>query len=246
LIIIVLIVLSLFWGSFLGVLASRRTIGASALWGRSKCLKCKKTLNWFELIPIISFLFLKGKCSGCRKRISYFYPVVEILTVVIVLLAIISENNIVATIILIFAYSVMLVGSIRDILWQEVESWILIAIVVLSLAYALASRGFVIQDLVISLVGGIIIPLLFVVLSHEKWMGWGDVFFAAALGLILGQKYVYWGIVSSFIIGGLFAIILIATGRANLKSRISFGPFIFVAVLIVKLLSVLTTGFFPY
>ena len=67
-------------GSFLNVLILRYNTGISAARGRSFCFSCGKNLNWLELVPVLSFLFQKGKCRGCKSKISWQYPLVECLT----------------------------------------------------------------------------------------------------------------------------------------------------------------------
>src|SRR3989344_3399842 len=75
-----LFVLGLAVGSFLNVLIDRIPQGQSPFKGRSYCDKCKKTLKWYDLIPLISYLYLKGKCRYCKAHISFYYPLVEIIT----------------------------------------------------------------------------------------------------------------------------------------------------------------------
>ena len=67
-------------GSFLNVVILRLNTGQSIISSRSKCFSCAKKLRWYELLPIVSFIFLRGKCSVCKTKISWQYPAVEILT----------------------------------------------------------------------------------------------------------------------------------------------------------------------
>ena len=67
-------------GSFLNVLIDRLPFDKSPWKGRSYCDNCKKTLKWYDLIPVLSFVLLQGKCRYCRKHVSYYYPLVEIIT----------------------------------------------------------------------------------------------------------------------------------------------------------------------
>src|SRR3989344_1792899 len=72
-------------GSFLNVVILRYNTGSS-IQGRSGCMSCGKPLVWYELFPVLSFLFLLGRCGGCKSRISAQYPLVELLTGIIFLL----------------------------------------------------------------------------------------------------------------------------------------------------------------
>lgn len=74
------IVLGLIIGSFLNVVILRHAVGESVAKGRSKCPKCGKILKWYELVPVFSFAIQGGKCRGCKKKISWQYPSVEIFT----------------------------------------------------------------------------------------------------------------------------------------------------------------------
>jgi len=88
-----LFILGLAIGSFLNVLIDRIPQGQSPLAGRSYCDKCKKTLKWYDLVPLISYLYLKGKCKYCRVHISFYYPLVELITGVMFVLIFLYLSN---------------------------------------------------------------------------------------------------------------------------------------------------------
>src|SRR5574344_1822255 len=77
---LVIFVLGLCIGSFLNVVVLRSLSSESIVWPRSKCPKCQKQLKWYHNIPVLSFLFLKGKCAFCGEKISIQYPLVELFT----------------------------------------------------------------------------------------------------------------------------------------------------------------------
>src|SRR3989339_1660823 len=81
-------------GSFLNVVILRLNTGQSIVSGRSKCFNCAKKLKWRELLPIISFVFLRGKCSACKAKISWQYPLVETITGIIFVLLFQQSQNI--------------------------------------------------------------------------------------------------------------------------------------------------------
>lgn len=80
-------IIGLFVGSFLNVLADRLPRGEAVIKGRSRCEKCKKTLKWYDLIPLLSFIFLKGRCRYCKARLSFYYPTIEFVTGVLFAIA---------------------------------------------------------------------------------------------------------------------------------------------------------------
>src|SRR5690349_9078045 len=75
-----LFIIGIFVGSFLNVLADRLPRGESVLWGRSHCDFCKKTLRWYELVPLFSYLLQNGRCRRCHKKLSVQYPLMELVT----------------------------------------------------------------------------------------------------------------------------------------------------------------------
>ena len=89
----IIFLLGLAVGSFLNVLINRLPREESVVKGRSYCDHCKKKLVWYDLIPLFSFIFLKGKCGYCHSPISFYYPIVELMTGVMFVLAFTSEES---------------------------------------------------------------------------------------------------------------------------------------------------------
>ena len=90
---IIFFIFGLIIGSFLNVVIFRYNTHRS-FGGRSGCLTCQKKLSWYELVPVFSFLFLKGRCKGCQTRISIQYPIVEFITGVVFMLLFLKFQNI--------------------------------------------------------------------------------------------------------------------------------------------------------
>ena len=80
LLLIILVCIGLILGSFCTVCVNRLPKNLNIVKPRSFCINCKNTIQWFHNIPLFSFIFLKGKCGYCQKKISWLYPVIEITT----------------------------------------------------------------------------------------------------------------------------------------------------------------------
>lgn len=200
---------------------------------RSYCPKCKKQLRNFDLIPLLSFLFLGGKCRFCRKKISWQYPLVELTAAILFVL---SFNVVVSKI------GVDLVGQIY--LWLY---WYFIAILIVIFVFDL--KYYLILDkvslpamLIIFLVnlffnpnwtswiiGGIAGAGFFAAqyfVSKGEWVGGGDIRLGGLIGLMLGWQGLLITLFIAYVIGAIVGIILILTKQKTLQSKIPFGPFL--------------------
>ncbi len=215
--------------------------------GRSYCPHCKHTLSWQDLIPVLSFLFLKGKCRYCKKPISWQYPLVEIFTGIIFLL--------------IFLFSIQLPSLSGgeeeiylfafDFLYYLIISCFLIIIFVYDLKHYIIPDSVIYPAIIVSgiwyFVSGIFLNLytkyeilntiysafgaaafflLIVLISRGKWMGVGDIKLAFLMGLILGWPNILVALFLAFFIGAVIGIGLIVAGRKKLSSEVPFGPFL--------------------
>ena len=243
-------------GSFLNVVIYRLHTGRS-LKGRSHCLSCGRDLAWYELIPLFSYLFLRGKCRHCASRIPSRYFVVELLTgISFVALA----HTFLAYPVLLAFYlllaSVLIVIAVYDIRHTIIPDELSIAKGVLAFVFAgykmyLTEDVAVILPLLLSGAGaGLFIGLLWY-LSKGRWMGLGDAKLALPLGIIVGFPEVFSMIVLAFWIGALYAISLLAAqsfmqkGKTRLryplmpitmKSEVPFAPFLILGFLFVHFL----------
>ena len=100
-------------GSFLNVVILR--YGKDSLDGRSHCMGCDKQLKWWELIPIVSYVFLRGKCSGCGKKISIQYPLVELLTGLLFLGAYLKLEHILEILFVSLLFSILVFVLVYDL-----------------------------------------------------------------------------------------------------------------------------------
>lgn len=243
-----IIVLGLIFGSFINALVWRMR-KKRKWWGseRSICPKCKHKLSAQDLIPIISWLVLKGKCRYCHKPISIQYPLVELLTAVLFGISYcfwpvgFSSLGLLAFIVWLFCIVVMVALLVYDYLWlllpNKMVSILTIASLILVVLMAInnQSLSYMINALVAGLVFfGLLFGLLQI--SDGKWIGGGDVKMAFALGLIAGSatKAILLLFLASFI-GSLLTVPLLITKRLSLKAKVPFGPLLIIATILVFL-----------
>jgi len=228
-----------FWGSFLNAVVYRIKEKKGFIVGRSVCPHCHHKLGFFDLIPILSFILLKGRCRYCQKKISFQYPLVETATGIIFLL-IFNQFLFFSfkTFYLFLISSFLIVIFVYDLKHYLIPDKVIYpAIIVVFLYRLFESLSFSYWPLTIShlknlrapllsglLAGGFFLLIWFV--SRGKWMGFGDVNLAFFMGLFLGFPSVLVALFSAFFIGAIIGLGLIAFGKKNLKSQIPFGPFL--------------------
>lgn len=222
-------------GSFLNVVIFRLKIKKNGqakldLGGRSCCPECKKELSAYELIPIISYIILQGRCSGCQKKISWQYPLVELIAGLLTFLPLyfLGFDNVYAYLVIPIFYLFI------TIFFYDLKNFIIPDVLLLPLFFLV-----IIFDIIklirhdilpLNLLYGVLIGggffLILVYLSREKWMGWGDVKLGFLLGLLLAYPHIIVLHVLAFVIGALVSLILIGFRGQKLKSEIPFAPFL--------------------
>jgi len=221
-------------GSFLNVVIRRLKVDKKGtrinLLGRSRCLECGRELAPRDLIPIISFFLLKGKCRFCGAKISLQYPIVETISALLPVLIIwqfgLSNIN---SWVLIFSSYILLLIFFFDLNNEIIPDVLLWPLAFLGIFY----QALISPDLATSyfdLIYGVLIGgglfLIFVILSKEKWMGMGDVKLGAVLGIFVSFPQIIVVLFSAFILGSLVSLFLIGIRKKTLKSQIPFGPFL--------------------
>ncbi len=238
LLLIFIIIVSLCWGSFLNVVAFRSITDKPFFQKRSTCNFCNKLIAWYDNIPVISWLFLKGRCRYCKKRISYLYPFIEILTAVLMtaLFFRIFEYGFYLNSIFSFAshflfFSALIVAVRTDLQDLVIPQMFSIWLVPAGLVFA--HLGFLkiifLQSLFGAMVGyGIlwIVAFLFKFFTKKDGLGEGDMEFLALIGAFLGPFGVWITILvascSGLLVGGLY-LFLTKKGQSE---QIPFGPFL--------------------
>lgn len=241
-------------GSFLNVVILRHNTGV-ALDGRSGCMSCGKGLKWYELIPILSYLILGGKCSSCKSRISIQYPLVEFVTGILFLLIFMKFQDLllldldpwafaINTALYAIQISILVVIFVYDIYHKIIPDKFSYSFAIVSLVifFLNGNPGFsTILDL-LNLFSGILLFFPFYLLwffSKGEWIGLGDGKLALGIGWLLGFVYGVSAIVIAFWIGAVVSILIMlivnlkhGSKDITMKTEIPFAPFLIVGTLI--------------
>jgi len=222
-------------GSFLNCLIWR-LYKNETLGGRSYCPQCRKALAWYDNIPLLSFIILRGRCRKCREKISWQYPLVELTTAVLFLLTfraamfspdlsllILRDWFLIITLIIIFVY---------DFRWQLVPMTVVwtMGVVIFILDLCL---GFSWLSLLFFSFLGAAFFLIQYLLTDKQGIGEGDIWLGALLGLAFPGAYrLLLIMLISYGIGALVSLVLLAEQKKGWKSRIALGPFLALGAII--------------
>lgn len=238
---IALIILGAMFGSFANVCINRLPKEQSVVTKGSYCPNCKKKINWFYNIPIFSYLYLKGKCKNCNKKISLQYLIVEIISSLSFVTIYFFFGFTIETLLLIFIFFIYLIIFFIDLKHYIIPN---------SLNYILITSGFIknfipnvneflFTDLISSIVGGILgYSMIWLIIKIYKkikkidGMGFGDAKIFCGIGLWFGYESVFIIIFLASITALLFVAPKLLKGKIKMKTQIPFGPFIIIGNLI--------------
>lgn len=243
---IIVFLLGLAVGSFLNVIVDRTEDGEDPIKGRSHCDNCKKKLSALDLVPLLSFLFLKGKCRYCRKKLSLYYPVIELTTAILFVISFfwifgrftLGSADIMQTIslvILLIIISALVVIFFTDMKYGLIPfKAVLIGILaVIAWNMFFSTTDFTIINYLLSAFGSFVAFLLLFLVTRGKGIGFGDVVYVFLMGLLLGYPNIILGFYIAFISGALISLILIGAKKKKLKgSTIPFGPFLVLGTIV--------------
>lgn len=229
---IIVFLVGLAIGSFLNVVIFRIDDLKSILKTRSKCLHCQEEIKWYDLIPFVSFVFLKGRCRNCGKEISWQYLLVELGTASLFLLFYFQYQLSWTLVYFCFVFAILIVIFVYDLKTQTIPDEFVWAVLFIIFAGAWYFTGSGVLNMLIGgLIGGGVIVLL-VLISKEKWMGAGDIKIGLALGALVGYPKALLLLFLAFILGSLFGLFLIALKKKGLKDTLPFAPFLISSALI--------------
>jgi prepilin signal peptidase PulO-like enzyme (type II secretory pathway) len=245
---IVLLVLGLCFGSFVNALVWRLHEGRDWVKERSECVHCHHELAAKDLVPVLSWLWLRGKCRYCKKPISVQYPVVEALTALLFVGSYVYWPFVLEgwQLVIFGLWLVTIIGLlallIYDVRWMLLPNKLVFPLMAVAAVMASVSvlsspepARAVLDTILAVLVGGGIFYLIFQ-LSQGKWIGGGDVKLGFLLGLIVGTPAKSLAVIFlAAVLGSLVSLPLMASKKLKRTSLIPFGPFLIVAGILVFL-----------
>lgn len=225
-------------GSFLNVCIVRLPDRKSLIWPSSHCPKCDQPIRWFDNIPIISFIILRGKCRNCGGSISWRYPLVELLTASLFVLLILRFTNVIALVIYMVFICSLVVITFIDLQHYIIPDEISIPGIFIGLGLNLLPAtltggqlvsGSFLNSLIGCIAGGgtLYLAALFSLLVFRKeGMGGGDIKLMGMVGAFLGWKLVMMTIVVGSLLGAVVGVTLILLRLKTRSEYIPFGPYL--------------------
>ncbi|PJA10376.1 prepilin peptidase [Candidatus Falkowbacteria bacterium CG_4_9_14_3_um_filter_36_9] len=244
-ILIFIFLFGLIIGSFLNCLIWRLRKKESIM-GRSYCPECRQQIAWYDNMPVLSFLLLRGKCRHCHKKISWQYPAVELITGIL-FVAVFIKNAfssefiihdslfIIQTVRDCFLISVMIIIFIYDLRWYLILDSVTIPAAIIIFFLNLLF-GFNLWNLAISVIIGGSFFLIQFLISQGKWIGGGDIRLGVLMGAALGWPYVLLAIFISYLIGSAVGVGLMLAGKKQMGSKVPLGTFLAVGTVITLFL----------
>lgn len=248
-------------GSFLNVVILRAFSNESIAFPGSKCPTCQKPLKWYHNIPVLSYLFLKGKCAFCKEEISFQYPVIELVTGIlfVVIFYKFGIENIFNTIFMLIFASLFVVLAVTDIKEKVVFDAHTYTLIIAGLVYNLFNIGnlyagqipftvgslhFGINNSIIASILGVLLGIVVMELfarfgylvAGTRAFGEGDTYIAAGLGAIFGWKYLITVLAYGFIIQIALTIPVFIKKLYTNKDYKTLGAFLafFLLIIVIK------------
>ncbi len=220
-----LVLIGLIIGSFLNVVISRYPRGESLLLPPSQCVQCNKVLQAYDLIPIFSFICLKGRCRHCGVTISWRYPLVEFLTALILINTYFYHGLSLLFFKYVFILCLLLVISFIDLNKGIIPNRLVLFLFLWSVAWQVFYPTISLAAAGIGLLAGGGLFYLIAVLS-KGGMGGGDIKLMAVLGFAVGWPLVLILFLLSFLLGAAIGLALMLIGKKTRRDPLPFGPFL--------------------
>lgn len=223
-------ILGTIFGSFYNVVIYRLPRKESIVVGSSHCTNCNTPIKPYDLIPILSYVLLQGKCRQCKHPISSRYASIELLTGITFALTYMRFNFSYETLVGLLLSSILIIIAMIDIDTLEIYDRFQVFLLVLAIPYILWISPY---HFITHIIGFFIISVPFYIIALiTNGIGGGDIKLIAMAGLLLGWQNTLVTFLLSSILGGIVAIILVATKQQDRKSLIAFGPYLCIGIFI--------------
>ena len=225
-------------GSFLNVVIDRIPKNLSIVYPPSHCPHCKHRLAWYDLIPIVSYFLLGGKCRYCGKKIPVYHPIFETFvgTLFVVVYSLGITSGLLHVIYLLAIASIFVVIFFTDYKYGVIPLYAIILGCIIVLAYLLFTYSFaIVMTHLLSGLGAFGFFFLLFLATKGRGMGFGDVMLVVLLGFFLGFPGIAIGLYLAFVIGAIFSLFLILIRNKRFKhDTIPFGPFLIFGTVIAS------------
>lgn len=252
---IIFLLLGFLIGSFLNVLVYRLRSAEEIFWDRSKCPHCQHMIRWFDNVPVLSFILLRSRCRDCKQKISWQYPLIEILTGLAFVLVgqkffhVGDFSSWIATAYYFVIAASLISIAVYDWLYLEIPSEVLWFGVVLAVAFGLYSDwatwtsltlpisifGYTVYSGIFAAFFSFLFFFLLSAVSRERWMGMGDAYLAILLGLVVAWPKILLALFLAFFFGSVWGLAMIMLKKKKMKSRLPFAPFMILGTFIALL-----------
>lgn len=221
----------------------------SIITGKSMCPNCKHGLAWYDLVPILSWVLLRGRCRYCRKPISWQYPLVEVATAAVFLASYVFwpydlTSGVQQAVLGLWLAAVVALMAllVYDLKWMLLPNKIMVPLAAIALISAIivvlgsddTPRALADSITSVTVSGGLFMALF--QLSKGEWIGGGDVKLGAALGLLLAQpELAFIMLFGASLLGLLVALPSVLRRKATFNSKLPFGPYLITAAVLAQL-----------
>lgn len=243
-------IIGLALGSFLNVVVLRLNTGEN-LRGRSRCFSCLRKLEWPDLVPVVSYMAIRGRCRTCGSGISMQYPLVELAAGVLTAgaaylmfgWAIPQDPIRIAQYVLAVKFLlILLAASVYDLRHKIIPDQLSIMLFITAVflegiivwqQYSFyIDEGFLLYD-IMSGVGAFLFFAGIWFISKGEWMGFGDAKIALSIGLFLGFPHTVYALLAAFWLGAIIGVALLASKKMGRKSEVPFAPFLALGTYII-------------
>ena len=224
-------------GSFLNVCIYRIPKHEDITTTRSHCLSCGNVIKWYDLIPVLSYILLRGRCRLCKAKLSVQYPIIELLNGVLYCIVFYVLGMSVQSVLIMLLASALIVIAVIDWRTYEIPFGLNVFIAVLgivSVVCKLINHDF--TGIIDNLAGAVSVSgflLILFLVTKGRGIGGGDIKLMAAAGLLLGVKSIILAFIMGCVLGSVIHVIRMKISKAD--HVLAFGPYLAVGIFIAGL-----------